>query len=71
MDSSGKISKQKGDWNQVGFAIKRNENGDIERSKARLMALGCRPNYGVDYHVTYSPVANMNSIRIFLVVTME
>jgi hypothetical protein len=48
------------------FAIKRNEHGEIERYKARLVALGYRQTYGVDYLETYSPVANMNSIRVFL-----
>lgn len=48
------------------FTIKRNEQGEIERYKARLVALGYRQTYGIDYSETYSPVANMNSIRVFL-----
>ena len=50
------------------FALKRNELGEIERYKARLVALGYRQTYGVDYMETYSPVENLNSIRVFLVV---
>nr|CCA27047.1 putative polyprotein [Albugo laibachii Nc14] len=45
------------------FAIKRNEHGDIERYKARIVALGYRHTYGIYYMETYSPVANMNSIH--------
>jgi hypothetical protein len=48
------------------IAIKRDENGKIQRYKARLVALGYRQTEGIDYNVTYSPVANMNSIRTFL-----
>nr|CCA26485.1 putative polyprotein [Albugo laibachii Nc14] len=45
------------------FALKRNEFGEVEKYKARLVALGYRQKYGVDYMDTYAPVANMNSIR--------
>lgn len=48
------------------FTIKRNEYGEIERYKTRIVALGYRQTYGVDYLETYSPVANINSIRVFL-----
>ena len=47
------------------FNIKRNENGEIDRYKARVVALGYRQTHGVDYMENYSPVANMNSIRVF------
>lgn len=51
------------------FTIERNESGDVERYKARLVALGYRQIYGVDYLETYSPVASLNSIRIFLAIS--
>uniref|UniRef100_A0AAV1U517 Polyprotein n=1 Tax=Peronospora matthiolae TaxID=2874970 RepID=A0AAV1U517_9STRA len=53
------------------FALKRNELGEIIRYKARLVALGYRQTYGVDYMETYSPVANLNSIRVFLAVCCQ
>ena len=38
------------------FAIERNESGDIDRFKARLVALGYRQNYGVACMDGYFPV---------------
>lgn len=53
------------------FAIKRDEHGNIQRYKARLVALGYRQTQGVDYSETYSPVANMNSVRTFLALSSQ
>ncbi|OWY90286.1 Integrase, catalytic core protein, partial [Phytophthora megakarya] len=47
---------------------KRDENGCVIRYKARLVAKGFKQKYGVDFFETYSPVANMNSIRVVLAV---
>nr|CCA21616.1 putative polyprotein [Albugo laibachii Nc14] len=48
------------------FAIKRDGHGSIQRYKARLVAQGLRQTAGVDYNGTYSPVASISSIRVFL-----
>nr|CCA14423.1 putative polyprotein [Albugo laibachii Nc14] len=48
------------------FTIKRDEKEKIQRYKARLVAQGFRQIPGVDFKESYSPVAIMNSIRIFL-----
>nr|CCA18868.1 putative polyprotein [Albugo laibachii Nc14] len=48
------------------FTLKRNEFGEVGKYKARLVALRYRQKYGVDYMDTYAPVANMNSIRVYL-----
>ncbi|GMF35814.1 unnamed protein product [Phytophthora fragariaefolia] len=50
------------------FAKKRDENGRVIRYKARLVAKGFKQQFGVDFFETYSPVANMNSIRVVLAV---
>ncbi|GMF31991.1 unnamed protein product [Phytophthora fragariaefolia] len=50
------------------FAKKRDENGRVIRYKARLVAKGLKKKFGVDFFETYSPVANMNSIRVVLAV---
>lgn len=50
------------------FAKKRDQNGCVVRYKARLVAKGFKQKYGVDFFETYSPVANMNSIRVVLAV---
>ena len=50
------------------FAKKRDENGRVIRYKARLVAKGFKQKYDVDFFETYSPVANMNSIRVVLAV---
>ena len=50
------------------FAHKYDENGNICRYKARLVARGYLQTHGVDYDQTYAPVASMNSIRVFLAV---
>ena len=36
------------------------------RFKARLVTKGFKQKYGVDFFETYSPVANINSIRVVL-----
>ena len=48
------------------FTVKVNPNGSIARLKAPLVAKGYAQTYGVDYSYTFSPVAKMTSIRIFI-----
>uniref|UniRef100_A0AAV1UBQ4 Polyprotein n=1 Tax=Peronospora matthiolae TaxID=2874970 RepID=A0AAV1UBQ4_9STRA len=52
------------------FAKKRNEHGQVVRYKARLVANGFKQKFGVDFFETYSPVANMKSIRVVLAVVV-
>ena len=47
------------------FAIKTNQDGSIDRYKARLVAKGFSQIDGVHYFDTSSPVAQMNSVKIF------
>ncbi|KAE9354977.1 hypothetical protein PR003_g3065 [Phytophthora rubi] len=53
------------------FALKYDENGNVTRYKARLVALGYLQTQGIDYTHTYSPVASMNTIRVFLAVCCQ
>lgn len=69
-NNTWRMIKRNGEMTVIGskwvFAHKKNENGEIVRFKARLVAHGFRQKYGINFFETYSPVANINSIRIFL-----
>lgn len=48
------------------FKTKRNNDGEIIRHKARLVARGFSQRYGIDYEETYSPVVRYTSIRVLM-----
>nr|GEU49849.1 retrovirus-related Pol polyprotein from transposon TNT 1-94 [Tanacetum cinerariifolium] len=48
------------------FKNKKDENGTTTKNKARLVAQGYSHKEGIDYDETFTPVARMEAIRIFL-----
>ena len=44
------------------FSIKLHSNGFLDLYKARLVALGNKQEYGVDYEETFAPVAKMTTV---------
>ncbi|GKC25839.1 retrovirus-related pol polyprotein from transposon TNT 1-94 [Tanacetum coccineum] len=49
------------------YKVKLDELGGILKNKARLVACGYRQEEGIDFEESFSPVARLDAIRIFLV----
>jgi hypothetical protein len=50
------------------FSVKLRSDGSLDRYKARLVALGYKQEYGVDYEETFAPVAKMTMVRTILAI---
>jgi hypothetical protein len=55
---------------QMVLRIKRQPNGDVDRYKARLVALGCLQREE-DYDETFSPVVDFTTVRIALALAVR
>ena len=50
------------------FSVKLCFDGSLDRYKARLVALGNKQEYGVDYEETFAPVVKMTTVRTILAI---
>ena len=50
------------------FSVKICSNGSLDWYKARLVALGNKQEYGIDYEETFAPVAKMTRVRTILAI---
>ena len=48
------------------FSVKLRSNGSLDRYKARLVALGNKQEYGIDYEETFAFVAKMTTVQTIL-----
>lgn len=63
------ISLPFGKWR---FKTIYNQDGTVDRHNERLVILGCRQKYGVDYMETFAPIAKMATVRaLFAVVATK
>ena len=53
------------------YKIKLNQEGDIQKHKARLVARGFTQKPGIDFYETFSPVARLETIRTVIVVAAQ
>ena len=53
------------------FTIKYKPDGSVDRYKVRLVARGFTQSYSIDYEVTFSLMALLNSIRVILSVAIN
>ncbi|GJT10392.1 retrovirus-related pol polyprotein from transposon TNT 1-94 [Tanacetum coccineum] len=48
------------------YKVKLDEYGDVLKNKARLLAKGYRQEEGIDFEESFTPVAHIEAIRIFI-----
>eukprot|EP00268_Persea_americana_P005426 TRINITY_DN11818_c1_g3_i1.p1 TRINITY_DN11818_c1_g3~~TRINITY_DN11818_c1_g3_i1.p1 ORF type:complete len:152 (+),score=17.72 TRINITY_DN11818_c1_g3_i1:37-456(+) len=53
------------------FSIKLKFDGSLDQYKARLVALGNRQEYGINYDETSAPVAKMTIVRSILAIAVS
>ena len=53
------------------FKVKTDEDGKVERYKARLVAQGFIQKYGTDYNETFCPVVRLESIHTLIALSVQ
>lgn len=53
------------------YTTKLRADDSIERHKARLVALGNRQEYGLDYEETFVPVAKMTTLQTIMAIAVS
>ena len=53
------------------FSIKRDENNQIVKFKARLVARGFTQEFGIDFDLTYSPTLNSDSLKLLIAIAAK
>ena len=53
------------------YKMKYKANGEVEKYKARLVAIGFAQEYGVDCNETFAPIARLDTIRMVLAIIAQ
>jgi hypothetical protein len=51
------------------YKLKRNEEGEVVKHKARLVSKGYTQKLGIDFEVVFAPMARLESVRLLLPIT--
>lgn len=58
-------------WVKWVYKTKLNENGEIDKCKARLVAKDYAQKHGIDYNEVFAPVARWDTIRMVLALAAQ